>query len=438
MKKKIKFVAFGYIFAVFGLLAGVLGFGGSARAAQQVMNYGYEDWDGSADTTPEYPWASGYNEYWTTHKNMTEVVESYESNTGGIWTPHSGNYFSLHRNSPDYALNPPVDGITSGAVNNNIYIGLSPFPSNPDYPEYGGPGRYDCSFDQIETGEFFLRFWARHNKGFSTIEGSGNCKWIVVGTDGGIYGTIYMHLTTFSTNPDMKFYCGDEGTWLGSSVQCQNAYDGNWHKYSLYINFNTGVIRGWYDVENETAENATKTWTAPDGKIGNCTRATDIHIEGNFSAKQPTEVTYHALDDIEIWDGMPNQTDFTPPSRSNPQPTGTLSSGTTSTTISLDTDETAACKYSTTAGTDYDSIHNTFSTTNSTTHSQTITNLSDGNSYTYYIRCQDTARNANTDDFTISFSIASSTTYSISNFINLVTDWLKTESGLVSDVNNDG
>ncbi|MCD6149646.1 hypothetical protein J7J13_02570 [bacterium] len=38
----------------------------------------------------------------------------------------------------------------------------------------------------------------------------------------------------------------------------------------------------------------------------------------------------------------------------------------------------------------------------------------------------------------ISFSVASSTTYSISNFIQLVTDWLKSESGLTSDVNGDG
>ncbi|MEA2089036.1 MAG: hypothetical protein U9O55_04345, partial [Patescibacteria group bacterium] len=43
----------------------------------------------------------------------------------------------------------------------------------------------------------------------------------------------------------------------------------------------------------------------------------------------------------------------TPPTRSNPQPTGTLSSGTTSTNISLDTNETATCRYSTTEGTAY-------------------------------------------------------------------------------------
>ncbi len=48
----------------------------------------------------------------------------------------------------------------------------------------------------------------------------------------------------------------------------------------------------------------------------------------------------------------------------------------------------------------------TFTNTNSTSHSQNITGLTDGNSYIYYIRCQDSSGNQNTDDFTISFSVA--------------------------------
>jgi hypothetical protein len=131
--------------------------------------------------------------------------------------------------------------------------------------------------------------------------------------------------------------------------------------------------------------------------------------------------------------------DLTPPSLSNSSPTGTLTSGTTSTTISLTTNETAVCRYSDVANTSYDDMANTFSNTNSTNHSTDVTDLSDGNSYTYYVKCQDESGNQNTDDnFSISFSIASHTFYSISNFITLVTDWLKTETGLESDVNNDG
>ncbi|MGD9276909.1 MAG: hypothetical protein PVJ67_07090 [Candidatus Pacearchaeota archaeon] len=99
--------------------------------------------------------------------------------------------------------------------------------------------------------------------------------------------------------------------------------------------------------------------------------------------------------------------DTTPPVRSNGLPTGTLASGTTSTTISLSTDEVANCRYSTTAGTSYSSMANTFSTTDSTSHSTFVSGLSDGGSYSYYVRCNDTSGNYNTNDFTISFSVAS-------------------------------
>jgi len=132
----------------------------------------------------------------------------------------------------------------------------------------------------------------------------------------------------------------------------------------------------------------------------------DYDNDGNTTERIPAGAYITGDEIIGYTDsGTP---DTTPPSRSNPQPTGILSSGTTSTIISLYTDETATCKYSEIAGTAYDSITNTFTTTGGTTHSQTITGLSDGNTYTYYIRCQDTATplNQNTNDFTISFSVA--------------------------------
>ena len=98
--------------------------------------------------------------------------------------------------------------------------------------------------------------------------------------------------------------------------------------------------------------------------------------------------------------------DSTPPSRSNGQPTGTLSPGTTLTIISLTTNETATCKYSTTPNTAYASMANTFSTTGTTSHSTTVSGLENGGIYTYYVRCEDAASNANPDDYPITFSVA--------------------------------
>jgi hypothetical protein len=69
------------------------------------------------------------------------------------------------------------------------------------------------------------------------------------------------------------------------------------------------------------------------------------------------------------------------------------------------TNESAICKYSTTSGVIFDSMPNIFSTTGGTMHSSVVSGLSNGGSYTYYVRCRDDAGNANTNDFNISFTV---------------------------------
>ena len=59
------------------------------------------------------------------------------------------------------------------------------------------------------------------------------------------------------------------------------------------------------------------------------------------------------------------------------------------------------------SGVSYGWMINTFSTTGATTHSQLVTGLVNGGNYNYYVRCNDTSGNFNTNDSTISFSVAS-------------------------------
>ena len=100
--------------------------------------------------------------------------------------------------------------------------------------------------------------------------------------------------------------------------------------------------------------------------------------------------------------------DTTPPVQSNGAPSGTLAAGTAQATLSLTTNENASCRYATAAGVAYGSMSKTFTTTGGTAHSNTVSGLINGGSYSYFVRCQDTFGNANTNDFTISFSVASS------------------------------
>jgi len=97
--------------------------------------------------------------------------------------------------------------------------------------------------------------------------------------------------------------------------------------------------------------------------------------------------------------------DAAPPFRSNPQPSGGLSAATRETTISLATDEKAACRYNTVSGVGYGAMK-LFSNTNSTFHYTSVTGLSEGTGYVYYIKCADDHSNVNTDDLIVSFYIA--------------------------------
>jgi len=140
---------------------------------------------------------------------------------------------------------------------------------------------------------------------------------------------------------------------------------------------------------------------------GSPSASADFALAGGSAGKNAASDGTDVGADISLV-GIQSGPDTIPPSRSNPQPTGTVTSGTTQTIISLDTNETATCKYSETAGIDYDSMTLQLSSGQANTHTATVSNLSDGNSYIYYIRCQDTATppNQNTDDFEISFSVA--------------------------------
>ena len=91
--------------------------------------------------------------------------------------------------------------------------------------------------------------------------------------------------------------------------------------------------------------------------------------------------------------------------RSGGQPAGILPAGTSQTSLSLTTNESATCRYATSAGVVYGSMGNTFSNTGGIAQSTLVTGLRDGGSYSYYVRCQDSAGNANPDDYVITFSL---------------------------------
>ena len=96
----------------------------------------------------------------------------------------------------------------------------------------------------------------------------------------------------------------------------------------------------------------------------------------------------------------------TPPSITVVAPTGQLPAGTTQTTLSVTTNENATCGYSTVAGVAFASM-TAFSTTGGLSDSTTLTGLTGGSSYTYYVKCKDTFGNISADS-AVPFSVAAS------------------------------
>ena len=108
-----------------------------------------------------------------------------------------------------------------------------------------------------------------------------------------------------------------------------------------------------------------------------------------------------------LWDIGPYvYNELTPPIISNGKPSGTLVATTTSAILSVTTNKPATCKYSTSTNVIYESMANTFKNSNGTTYTTTVNGLTRGSYQQYYVRCSDSKKNTNLEDYTISFLIS--------------------------------
>mgnify|MGYP001598223892 FL=1 len=129
-------------------------------------------------------------------------------------------------------------------------------------------------------------------------------------------------------------------------------------------------------------------------------------------------------------------TDTAPPIISAGLPIGVLSSGATSAILSITTNENSTCKYGTTANTTYASIANIFAATGGIAHTQSLSGLTSGSSYSYYVRCQDSTGNTNTNDYSIIFSVPSADIVA-PIITNITAGNITTNSSIIAFVTNE-
>lgn len=123
--------------------------------------------------------------------------------------------------------------------------------------------------------------------------------------------------------------------------------------------------------------------------------------------------TFNKSNEYNVTSGPPAP-DNTAPTITNFSPsTGTvLTAGTQQVDMTVTTNENATCKWSTSASATYSSMTETFTGAGSTSHNYPLLGLTNGQSYTRYVRCQDTAGNAMASSTAVSFSVSNTTAIS--------------------------
>ncbi len=212
----------------------------------------------------------------------------------------------------------------------------------------------------------------------------------------------------------------------------------NWNQFSFLVNADNSLVIGSNDMgypnltfsqypstwsggdRSETFTFKTPTNTLPPGEYRLMTGFYDgpdrfslTNLTNLPAGTGPTTLAYEVAK-VTVLAGVdrmpPVRTRVTPPLP--PSSFTELPAGTTSTFISLDTDESATCKYATTytnpSGTPYSAMTSTLTASNGgKTHSATLTGLTNGSYRSYYVRCSDTAGNANSTDLLFNFHVAS-------------------------------
>lgn len=291
------------VFALIILFA-FLGIAKNSQAGTKIIDYGFEDWTGSEDTTSGYIFSSVYSTYWTDHTESNQVKNT--SSDCGNRTAHSGTYY-IHRQFNTSLTDSCLGGVAQ-SINDHGNIGLG-----GAYPS--GSGDKTSLSTAITSNTLTFRAWFRVNGDWKTQSGMGLCKFFRLYGTGGAddYASSIVHFDS-GNDTNTGFYIYDPGCsgcaygtryYAGSDLQ-----DGNWHSMSVK------VVRNYDD--NRTGNITTSAWFDdwdmagdPDGtRTITCSAFGSgfqyINMTQNWSATYPATLMGIDFDDIEVWDGLPD------------------------------------------------------------------------------------------------------------------------------------
>jgi len=261
-----------------------------------LIDYGFEDWTGDADTTPGYFSTTDEPVYWSYQESGTEVL----SNCNGR-TAHSGNYFwrlNFYTGGFDDCLgSTPI----SENAHTNIGLGASSFPAQG--------GDTTTLHDDISSDTVTVRFYFRLTGDWPNpgVAGNPSMKWLrMMGEGTGDPGSGFINFLDTAE----QFAILDYGNLDWDYFAVQNLDDGQWHSFNaVYQRLNDANsdpnlrIRFWvddWDMQGSPA--GSKDVYAPE--YGAHFNYLAMFVNWGGTPTPSSEMAVE-IDDFQLWDGIP-------------------------------------------------------------------------------------------------------------------------------------
>ena len=173
-------------------------------------------------------------------------------------------------------------------------------------------------YNEWYTGEIYVSFWMRYPR-VNVQYGNENLKifyprWGGTLTPNGYNISSYVHWAAYGTG-SVYYGAMNSGGGLTSSnyISTPGHWDTGWHRYEFYTNFDEGIHKFWYDRPVGNWEDSpylkhSDNFPNDNPQIWNAapwTRYIHYMNFGSIDAEQTSDFT-RFIDDIEVWDGMPD------------------------------------------------------------------------------------------------------------------------------------
>lgn len=224
------------------------------------------------------------------------------------------------------------------------------------------------SWDEIDTGSTFVDSPSWNNRVKGAHSDDPLARWVNLGAG-----------TPTSSSATVE-----------GSVNLSNAYN---TVYSINV---TQAAQGWVNLSSPNY-----------GLVLRLTDETTLDTSKIFYSSEAINVADRPI--LEITYEIVNPQDVSAPTILSSSPSGILPQDTTSTTLSVKTNENATCKYSTTANMFYGAMTGALTNSNYQDHTVALSGLVAG-PHNYYVKCIDFSSNVMTSDHVVTFSITPDST----------------------------